>query len=445
MVLNIWGWNNNMKATVIKVSMIDGKGYDAMKPLLFAIMDAITPKDIEMEYLDERVEDLPDRIDSDIIALSVETFAARRAYKLAKKYKTKNNLVVMGGFHPTMLPDEALEYCDTVLIGDAEDTWPALLEDYKKGTVKKIYRSNNKVKMAKIDFNSMAFQGKKYNKIGLVQFSRGCKFNCDFCSIRSFYNCKVRQKSIKDIVDEIKKIKEKIVFFIDDNIFLDEKSALELFKAIKPLKKKWACQISMDVAFNDKLLNAMRESGCILVLMGFESLNPKNLKLMNKVANLNIKKYEEAIKNIYNHKLMIYGTFVLGYDYDTKEDIKKTMEFAIKNNLTIANFNPLIPMPGTRLYKRLEDNNELIYDKWWLEETYCYGDSAYYPKNMSPEDLKEGCKEARYTFNTYRNIFKRLFRNRVHLIPFNIFVFLILNIISRKEIHRKQGKQLGGK
>ena len=179
--------------------------------------------------------------------------------------------------------------------------------------------------------------------------------------------------------------------------------------------------------------------------MGFESLNPENLKLMNKIAKKKKKKYEEAIKNIYKHKLMIYGTFVLGYDYDTKKEKKKTMEFAIKNNLTIANFNPLIPMPGTRLYKRLEDNKELIYDKWWLEESYCYGDSAYYPKNMSPDDLKEGCREARYTFNTYHNIFKRLLHNRVHLTPFNLFVYLVLNIISRKEIHRKQGKQLGGK
>ena len=434
-----------MKVTVIKVSMLEGKGYDAMKPLLFAIMDAITPEDIEVEYYYERVEDLPNKLDSDVIALSVETFAARRAYELCKKYKRKNNKIVMGGFHPSMLPDEALEHCDAVLIGDAEDTWPALLNDMKKGKIKKKYVSSNKVNMAKIDFNSKAFNGKKYNKIGLVQFSRGCKFNCDFCSIRSFYNCKVRQKSIKEIVEEIKKIKEKLLFFIDDNIFLDENSALELFNAIKPLKKKWACQISMDVAFNDKLLKAMKDSGCILVLMGFESLNPKNLKLMNKVANLNIKKYEEAIKNIYKYNLMIYGTFVLGYDYDTKEDIIRTMQFALDNNLTLANFNPLIPMPGTRLYKRLEDNNELIFDKWWLEKSFCYGDSAYYPKSMSPDDLKEGCKEARFTYNTYKNIFKRLIRNKAHLKPYNLFVYMVLNLISRKEIHRKQGKVLGGK
>ena len=434
-----------MKVTVIKVSMIDGKGYDAMKPLLFAIMDSITPKDIDMEYYDERVEELPDKIDSDLIAFSVETFAARRAYDLCKKYKTKKNKIVMGGFHPSMLPDESLKYCDSVLIGDAEDTWPLLLEDMRTGKIKKKYISSNKVKMAKIDFNSKVFSGKKYNKIGLIQFSRGCKFNCDFCSIRSFYNCKVRQKTTKEIVDEMSRIKEKVVFFIDDNIFLNEKSAIELFQAIKPLKKKWACQISMDVAFNDKLLKAMKDSGCILVLMGFESLNQKNLKLMNKVANLNIKKYEDAIKNIYKYNLMIYGTFVLGYDYDTKEDIEKTMKFALENNLTLANFNPLIPMPGTALYERLEKNKELIFDKWWLEKDYCYGDSAYYPKSMTPDELKEGCREARFEFNSYRNIMKRLFCNKVHLKPFNAFVYLVLNIISRKEIHRKQGKVLGGK
>ena len=434
-----------MKVTVIKVSMLEGKGYDAMKPLLFAIMDAITPKNIKMEYYDERVEDLPEKIDSDVIALSVETFAARRAYELARKYKTKKNTIVMGGFHPTMLPDEALEYCDTVLIGDAEDTWPEFLNDFRKHKHKKKYVSSNKAKIAKIDFNSKVFDGKKYNKIGLVQFSRGCKFNCDFCSIRTFYNCKVRQKSLEDIVSEIKCIKEKLLFFIDDNIFLDEKSAIELFEAIKPLKKKWACQISMDVAFNDKLLKIMKDSGCILVLMGFESLNENNLKLMNKVANLNIKYYEKAIKNIYKYNLMIYGTFVLGYDYDTKEDIEKTMKFALDNNLTLDNFNPLIPMPGTRLYKRLEENNKLIYDKWWLEKSYCYGDTAFYPESMTPDELKDGCREARFKYNTYFNIFKRLIRNRAHLKPFNMFVYLVLNIISRKEIHRKQGKVLGGK
>ena len=421
---------------------MDGKGYDAMKPLIFSIFDAITPKDIDISFYDERVEDLPNSIDADVIAFSVETFAARRAYILADKYKNEKTKIVMGGFHPTMCPDEALEHCDTVLVGDAEEIWPQYLEDLKQNKEKEIYRSTNTSNLLKLDFNSRAYEGKKYNKIGLVQFSRGCKFNCDFCSINSFYNCKVRQKSVDLIVEEIKSIKEKILFFIDDNIFLNEKTALELFEAIKPLKKKWACQISMDIAFNDKLLKAMKDSGCILVLIGFESLNEDNLKKMNKVANLKIGKYEKAINNIYKYGLMIYATFVLGYENDTPQSIEKTMQFAIDNNFAIANFNPLIPMPGTKLYERLEKDNKLIFDKWWLEPTYRYGDTAYYPENMTPDELRIGCMKARYEFNTYKNIFKRLIRNKVNRGSNSIF-YLLLNVISRKEIHRKQGKILG--
>ena len=423
--------------------MMEGKGHDAMKPLIFAIFDAITPADIQMVYIDERVEPLPPIIDSDVIALSVETFAARRAYDIAKKYKTPNNKIVMGGFHPSALPEEALQYCDTVLVGDAEDTWLAYLKDLKNKEPKPIYRSAHRHEPVKIDFNSKAFAGKKYNPIGLVQFSRGCKFRCDFCSVSSFYNCKVRQKSKEDIVEEIKGIKEKLLFFIDDNIFLDEDSAIELFEVIRPLKKKWACQISMDVALNDKLLRAMKRSGCILVLIGFESLNADNLKLMNKVANLQTENYEKAIKNIYKHKLMIYATFVLGYDHDTRESIDNTLAFAVKHHFAAANFNPLIPMPATKLYSRLEEQGKLIYDKWWLEREYKYGDTAYYPESMTPEELKEGCKNARFSFNTYKCILKRLLCNKAHLTPMNAMVFLALNIISRKEIHRKQGKILG--
>lgn len=433
-----------MKVTLIKVSMLEGKGRDAMKPLIFAIFDAITPPDVTVEYLDERIESLPDTIDSDVIALSVETFAAKRAYDLAEKYKTPNNRIVMGGFHPTALPEEALEHCDTVLIGDAEDTWPAYIADLKNGTPKRRYISSHKHSLIKLNFNSPAFRGKKYNPIGLIQFSRGCKFHCDFCSVSQFYNCSVRQKEIQSVVDEIRAVKEKLIFFIDDNIFLNEASALALFEAIRPLKKKWACQISIDVALNDTLLTAMKKSGCVLVLIGFESLNEENLKLMKKSANLRIGTYEKAIRNIYRHKLMIYAAFVLGYDYDTRVSIDETLKFALKHNFAVANFNPLIPFPGTALYERLEAENKLIYNKWWLEDGYRYGDTVFYPEHMTPDDLYEGCKHARFSFNSYANIFKRLFSNPIHLSPFNAIMFLALNLISRKEIHRKQDKVLGG-
>lgn len=307
-----------------------------------------------------------------------------------------------------------------------------------------MYISENQFPLTKLDVNCKAFRGKKYGPIGLVQFSRGCKFHCDFCSVSSFYRRKVYQKSTEIIVEEIKKLKEKILLFIDDNIFLDEASTIELFEAIRPLKKKWACQISMDVAMNDRLLRVMKESGCILVMIGFESLNPGNLKIMKKAANLQLETYEKAIQNIYKHGIMIYASFVLGYDHDTRESIEETLRFAIKHNFATAGFNPLIPMPDTSLYARLQAKNKLIYDKWWLERGYKYGDTVYYPERMTPKELQDGCKNARYEFNSYKNIFKRLFRNKLHWNPLNALVFIALNLITRKEIYRKQGQVLGG-
>ncbi|MCR5733515.1 MAG: radical SAM protein, partial [Lachnospiraceae bacterium] len=353
-----------MKIAFIKVNMMYSKGKDALKPLVFALIEKLTPPEHELIFYDERIETLPDTLDADIIAFSVETFAARHAYELAEKYKRKDNLIVMGGFHPTAMEEEVLEHADIVLIGDAEDTWRQLMEDLS-GETKRVYSSQNACSMSYVDPNSSCYRGKKYLPLAMIQASRGCKFNCDFCSIKSLYPGGVRQKEIDIIVREIRESREKLVFFIDDNLFFDEESAKALFKAIKPFKKKWACQISLEIAFKDELLDMMFDSGCFMVLIGLESLNEDNLEIMKKSANIgimrngkdgsdthtdNILHLEEAIKNIYRHNIMIYGMFVLGYDYDTARSIKDTYEFAMRNHLTVANFNPLMILPGTQLF-----------------------------------------------------------------------------------------------
>ena len=225
---------------------------------------------------------------------------------------------------------------------------------------------------------------------------------------------------------------------------MNEESARKLFEAIKPLRKRWACQISLEVAFKDDILTLMKESGCIMVLIGFESLNEENLKLMNKAANLRIKHYEDAIGNIYSHGIMIYGMFVLGYDYDTSDSIRETMDFALRNNLAVANFNPLMVLPGTPLYERMRSEGNLLFKKWWLDDNYRYGDAMFVPRSMSPQELSDGCRNARYTFNSYRNIFRRLWGAKVnHKGIINTVVFLLANLISRSEIRRKQGTGLG--
>ncbi len=430
-----------MKITFIRLNMFEHISSDAMKPLLFGIIKSLTPEKHEIEFIDERVEKLPDKIDSDIIAFSVETYTAKRAYILARKYKTENNIIAMGGFHASVMADEMLEYADTVIIGDAENSWGKFLSDCEKGSPCKKYVSDENTPLEILAEDTSVYRHNYYG-IGVYQISRGCKFNCDFCSIKTMYKC-VRRKSADMIVQELKNSKEKIIFFVDDNLFYDKASAIELFRKIAPLKKKWACQISMDAARDDEILSEMKKAGCFLVLMGFESLNPESLGEMHKAANT-AADYDEVIKRIYRHRLLIYGTFVLGCDNDREDVFHRTFEFAVKNKIAVTNFNPLIPMPGTAVYKRMEQDSRLIYKKWWLSDDYRYGETAFVPKHMTPEQLRDGCLKMRTEFYSAGCILKRLFSNPINFIPLNFFVFVLANIISHKEILKKQGQLLGG-
>jgi radical SAM superfamily enzyme YgiQ (UPF0313 family) len=433
-----------MKIAFIRPGMFGRQSRDAMQPLVFAIIKAITPEDVEIVFVDEMAEEIPGNLEADAVAMTVDTFSARRAYKLADFFKDKGMKVIMGGFHPTMLPEECLEHADAVVIGEAEDTWKTVMDDLKKYDLKERYISRNDTELSGVRYDYSVFEGKKYNRIGLVQFGRGCKFSCDFCSIHAFYKDSIRCKDTAVIADEIGKMKEKYLFFIDDNIFADEAKARELFRALIPLNKKWFCQISIDAARDKELLKLMKRAGCMLVLIGFESLNIDNLRLMKKGANIKNINYGEIISNIYDCGLMIYGTFVIGYDFDTVESVRETVKFAIDNRFAIANFNPLMPMPGTPLCGRLKKENRLLHDGWWLDEDYRYGDALLSPGKLTASELAEVCRDARFEFNSYKNIFKRLLGRANSSSLENMAVFLAANLISRKEIMSKQGKELGG-
>lgn len=430
-----------MKITFIRVNMFEYESSDAMKPLLFGIIKSLTPSRHEIDFIDERAEKLPEKIDSDIIAFSVETFTAKRAYILARKYKNDKNIIVMGGFHASVMSDEMLEYADSVIIGDAEGAWGEFLSDCESGFPKRKYYSGEDCSISALQTDERVYKHRYYN-IGVYQISRGCKFNCDFCSIKTMYK-QVRSKPPKVVAEELSRMREKIIFFADDNIFADKRAALALFKAIAPLKKRWACQISMDAARDDEILRAMKDSGCFMVLMGFESLNADSLREMHKSANA-AADYSEVISRVYKYGILIYGTFVLGCDGDLPDVFQKTYEFAVRNKLSITNFNPLIPMPGTGVYARLEGEGRMRYEKWWLSDKYRYGETAFIPKNMSPEELQYGCLKMRTDFYSIKCILKRLFSNRINFISINFLVFILANFISRREIHKKQGQILGG-
>lgn len=432
-----------MRVTFIRPSMMEHKASDALEPLAIAMLASYSPPDIEHKFYDNRIEDIPYDEPTDLVAITVETYTARRSYQIAQEYRKRGIPIVMGGYHVTFLPDEALNFCDAVVIGDAEETWPALLNDFKNGKMQKIYRATNSKPLCNIRPDRSIFKGKKYGPIHMIQYGRGCRYNCDFCSIKTFYKDYLGQRPIDDVVKEIESLKYRQLFIVDDNIFSYKKQAIEFFKALIPLKIKWSGQVSIDVTKDPELMRLMRDSGCISVVVGFESLDIKSLNQMRKGWNLRSGGYNKAIKVFRDHGIMIYGTFVHGYDNDTLDSFKANLEFAIESKFFLANFNPLTPTPGAALYNRLKKEGRLINDPWWLDPNYRYGHAHFHPKNFTAKELTDGCFWARTEFNTYSNIFKRALDTKSNFSSiYHAGTFLAANIVSRNEIRKKHGSLL---
>lgn len=417
---------------------------DAMQPLVFAILRGLTPPAIETVLYDERLEQIPLDADADLVAITVETYTAQRAYQIADAFRQRNIPVVMGGYHPSFLPEEALLHADAVVIGDAENVWTQLLNDLGSTGLKSIYRQETQPSLDGVVFDRSIFDGKRYTPLTPVQFGRGCKFACDFCSINAFYGRRQRHRPVNEVIDEIRALGKRHIFLVDDNLFNDLDAARSLFKAMIPLKISWSCQVSIDISDHPDIIALMKKSGCLTALIGFESLNGNNLAQMKKKWNLKYGGYTKAINRFYEAGIMLYGTFIFGYDHDTAASFGETLEFALKNHFFLGNFNPLTPTPGAQLYDRLAKEDRLLRQKWWLDPTYRYGEAIYQPKNMTAQQLTEGCFAVRKAFNAYHNILRRALGRRQNWHnPYHMFLYLGANVISRREILSKQGRLLG--
>jgi radical SAM superfamily enzyme YgiQ (UPF0313 family) len=413
-----------------------------LEPLPIATLNGITPKKWKRQMYDDRIEDIDFDEDCDLVAISVETYTAKRAYEISQTFRKKGKKVILGGFHPSLLPYEAIKYADSVLIGEAENIWNKILNDVESNSLKRIYISKTTNTIEKIKVDRSIYGNKKYFPFRLIESGRGCRFSCDFCSVSLFFNHKFRRRPIENIIAEIKITKSKRFVFVDDNICADIPSAKELFKAIMPLKIKWASQCSANIVHDDELLDLMKKSGCIGLLIGFESTNKKNIKLMNKNQNLSLD-YDVLISKLHKRNIRIYASFILGYDFDDERAAKKTVEYAIKKKFFIANFYQLTPFPKTKLYDKLKKENRLIYDKWWLDDKYSYGDLVYEPKLIKRSKLAKICFDSRKQFYSYNSIIKRSF-SRINLgNAIGFLLFLVVNIATRKEAFKRQERKLG--
>jgi radical SAM superfamily enzyme YgiQ (UPF0313 family) len=433
-----------MKVAFVQPSLDGSHSRAAMEVLCFAILKALTPPDVEICIHDERLGPVPFDETVDLVAITVETFTARRAYQIAANYRRRGVPVVLGGFHPTFLPGEARRFADAVVVGDAETAWPQVLADARAGRLKPLYRSAEFAPMAGVVPDRSVFAGKRYLPIGLVQCGRGCRFNCSYCSIHAFYGRSIRHRPVHEIVTEIEQRQARHYLFVDDNLYHDTEQFKTLLRALIPLRIRWSCQSSLDVARDTELLRLMKRSGCSVALLGFDTLDPGNLRAMKKAWNRKWASYDTSIARIQDAGLMIYGTFVFGYDGDTPDSFDRTVEFAIRNKFVLAGFNPLTPTPGTRVHDELSRQGRMIYERWWLDPRYRYRDAVFQPRGMTATQLEEGCYRARTAFSSYGSILSRVWDQRTNLrSAANLLTYTLTNQLTRREIREKEGHVLG--
>jgi len=441
-----------MKITFIKPN-IGRKGHSLyidegrMEPLPLGVLAGLTPPDIEVILYDDRMESIPFDEPTDLAAITVETYTARRAYEISSEYRKRNVPVIMGGMHTTLIPEEVRLHCDSILTHDAETCWQQVINDLQKNRLKSVYKGFPGVPHPKFYPRRDIYKGKGYLPLSLIQFGRGCRFQCAYCATSVYFNSKQYIRDIDAVINEIEHQDKKIIFFVDDNIVSDREVAKELFKEIIPLKIKWVSQASIDMTEDKKLMQLMADSGCLGNVIGFESINPQNLELMNKSSNIsaNFDLYKQQLEILKNYGLQTWAALTLGHDYDDVDSIKRTCDFALENRFTFAAFNILMPYPNTPLYGSLKKQGRLLYGgKWWLHPNYRFNHATFKPKKMTPEQLTAACFKARSRFNSFGSILRRAFDSKAALSSLlRLVIHFKYNRLFQKETFKKQGMHLG--
>src|SRR5579872_2922353 len=416
-----------------------------MEPLAPATIAGLTPRDRETEirFYDDRTENIPFEEPTDLVAMSVETYTAKRSYQIASEFRRRGVPVVMGGFHPTLVPDESSEYAESIVVGEAERIWPTVLDDFRNGRLRRVYRQPERPPLAGLRPDRSIFAGKRYLPVGLVEAGRGCHFRCEFCAVQAYFGNTQTRRPVEEIIDEIRRIRKPLIFFVDDNITSNMEQAKEFFRALIPLRIRWVSQASINAAHDEEFLELIARSGCQGLLVGFESLNEATLRKMRKGFNTMNGGYEVALANLRRHNIRLYATFIFGYDDDTRETFARTAEFAKQHSFYIAAFNHLTPFPGTPLYERMRKAGQLLYDSWWTDPRYRYNHIPFRPRRLAPEELQQLCLEARAEFYSLRSIARRFAAPINRSNGFMARNFPLINLMLRGEVGQRDELPLG--
>jgi radical SAM superfamily enzyme YgiQ (UPF0313 family) len=404
------------------------------------LLAALTPPSHTMTIVDESFA--PDDInqDVDLVGITVMTDIALRAYKIADTYRQKAVKVVMGGIHPTVLPDEALEHADAVVVGEAEGIWPRLVSDAASGQMQRLYRAGQMTDLKGLPkprrdlLPRITYEGYTPIPIG-VETSRGCPYDCEFCSIGQTMGRQYRVRPVQEVIAEIESIDSPHLFFVDDALGLNRNVAKQLFTEMIPLRRLWLGQGTVSLAEDLELLRLMRRSGCKGLLIGFESVQKGTQNEVKKIKNLRIDFYE-AMRRFHGEGFGILGAFVFGSDYENTDVFEQTLEFIMRGRLECIELRILTPYPGTPLYERLLREGRLFVRDWWLRG-YPSDTLLFQPKGMTADELISGF--ARLTRQTYS--FGGMIRRFLGVSPWKrtllgCYLYAGINLSTRKRYFR---------
>jgi radical SAM superfamily enzyme YgiQ (UPF0313 family) len=390
------------------------------------IIAALTPSYYDIKIVEEELEEVNFDEDCDIVGISTMTANAPRAYKMAMEFKKRGKTVVLGGVHPTVLPHESIRYADAIVIGEAEDTWGMLLNDFEQGKLQRFYTSHQPdVSLCPLPRRELSPKSNGLFNIMPIVTTRGCPYDCDFCCVPQFFGKKLRSLPVEKVVEDIIASKGKKFLFLDDNIIGHPKYAKELFKALTPLKITWVGQASVSFVKDTELMKLAAQSGCAVLFFGLESVSTGALKKMRKSIK-ELTDNEEAIKKVKSYGIVFHASMVFGFDEDDKSIFDETLEFLMRNKIATVTFNILTPYPGTRIYNKFKEEERLITEDW---QYYDHNTVVFKPKNMTTRELLEGHLYTRKNFYKISSIVKRLSHGSPHPL-----LYAAMNIGFRKSI-----------
>ena len=397
-------------------------------PITLALLAAFVPKELnaDVKIYDETAEKIPLDLDADIVCITCITGTAARCYQYADYFRSKGKTVIMGGVHPSLLPEETEKHADSIIIGLGEESFPKALLDAKNNCLQKRYVQKEHIDIANRPLpRKDLLKKKKYISLNTVEAVRGCNHVCTFCAYPKAFGKNILKRPVQDVIGEIKSFRGKEVIFPDVNLIADVKYAKELFTALIPLKKWWFGLTTTAIGYNDELLDIFEKSGCKGLLIGFESVNQETQETIHKGVN-HVAEYKALMEKLHNCGIMVMGCFAFGSDEDKKDVFKRTVDLCLEAKIDLPRFSIITPFPATDFYKELEEQNRIVERDWAMYDVeHC----VYKPKHMTKEELESGIAWAWQEAYSWKNILKRLdFSKRKTLKS----IYMLVNIGYRK-------------